>query len=286
MAGSGRKMKLGGRGSARMSRETLRGLERGLSVLDALEGTEGLSLRELHRHTELPKPTLLRILATLEAKGYARRRIADGGWRRTARSRTAPLSRLDALLTDIGGEVLDDLCRRVIWPSDLAVYRHGAMQILDTSRRLTPFVINHADVGLRVPVLQSGLGLAWLAHCSDDERKAALATMMVSNNPYDRPVREAGVAEEAIAETRARGYAIRAKGYQPRRMQTEENTCGIALPIFANGKVVATVNLVWILSALDVETFVRRYLHDLRGAAEEIGRRVERAAESPGEAST
>jgi IclR family mhp operon transcriptional activator len=262
-----------------MSRETLRGLERGLSVLDALEGTEGLSLRELHRHTDLPKPTLLRILATLEAKGYARRRIADGGWRRTAHRGKPPSSRLDALLNDIGGEVLDELCRRVVWPSDLAVYRHGAMEILDTSRRLTPFVINHAGIGLRIPILQSGLGLAWLAYCSEDERKAALAIMMASDNPYDRPVREPGVADEAIAETRARGYAVRAKGYQPRRHMTQENTCGIALPIFASGRVVATVNLVWILSALDVETFVGRYLQDLRGAAEEIGRRVEKAAD-------
>jgi IclR family mhp operon transcriptional activator len=187
-----------------MSKETLRGLERGLSVLDALEGSEGLSLRELHRHTELPKPTLLRILATLEAKGYARRRIADGGWRRTAHRRKPPSSRLDALRNDIGGEVLDELCRRVVWPSDLAVYRQGAMEILDTSRRLTPFVINHAGIGLRIPILQSGLGLAWLAYCPDDERKAALAIMMASDSPYDRPVREPGVADEAIAETRAR----------------------------------------------------------------------------------
>ena len=44
-----------------MSKETLRGLERGLSVLAALESHGGLSLKDLHRRTDLPKPTLLRL---------------------------------------------------------------------------------------------------------------------------------------------------------------------------------------------------------------------------------
>jgi IclR family mhp operon transcriptional activator len=260
-----------------MSKETLRGLERGLSVLAALEGQDGLSLKELHRQTDLPKPTLLRILSTLEANGYARRRIGDGSWRRSARGQEPPSSRIESLLLDIGGEVLDDLCRRVIWPSDLAIYRRGAMQILDTSRRLTPFVINHAEIGLRIPVLQSGLGLAWLAYCPDGERSAIAATLAASGHPFDRPAREAGLIDGTVAETRAKGYGIRAKGYRPRRRMTEDNTCGIALPIFAECRVVAVVNLVWSVSALDEAAFVARYLDDLRETAGEIGRRVEAA---------
>jgi len=260
-----------------MSKETLRGLERGLSVLAALESHGGLSLRDLHRRTDLPKPTLLRILATLEANGYARRRIGDGSWRRSARLQEPPSSRIESLLLDIGGEVLDDLCRRVIWPSDLAIYRRGTMQILDTSRRLTPFVINHAEIGLRIPVLQSGLGLAWLAYCPDDERNAIAAVLAASGSAFDRPAREIGFIEGAVAETRAKGYGARAPGYRPRRRMTEDNTCGIALPIFANGRVVAAVNLVWILSAFDEAAFVARYLDDLRETASELGRRVEAA---------
>lgn len=258
-----------------MSKETLRGLERGLLVLAALERQDGIPLKELHRQTAIPKPTLLRILGTLEAKGYARRRIADGGWRRCARGDQPPSSRMVSLLLDIGGEVLDDLCRRVIWPSDLAIYDRGAMQILDTSRRLTPFVINHTEVGFRVPVMQSGLGLAWLAFCPEEERKAIIADLSRSDDPYDRPFREAAKVDAVVAETRARGYGVRARGFQPRRNMTEDNTSGIAVPIFAGGRVVAAVNLVWILSAFDERVFVARYLKDLQATAEEISRRVE-----------
>lgn len=255
----------------------MRGLERGLSVLAALENHSGLSLRDLHRQTELPKPTLLRILGTLEANGYARRRIGDGIWRRTARGQEeAPSSRLEALLLDIGGDVLDELCRRVVWPSDLAIYRRGAMQILETSRRLTPFVINRTGIGLRVPILQSGLGLAWFAFCSDEEREETLKTLIASDDPYDRPARDRSAVDAIVAEARAKGYGVRAKGYQPRRTMTEEKTSGIALPVFAHGRVIAAINLVWILAALDEEAFVRQHLADLREAAAAIGRRIEK----------
>lgn len=258
-----------------MSRATLRGLERGLAVLAALERHSGLSLGDLHRHTELPKPTLLRILATLEAKGYARRRIGDGIWRRTARGHETPTSRLEALLVDVGSEVLDELCRRVVWPSDLAVYRRGSMHILETSRRLTPFVINRTEIGLRVPVLQSGLGMACLAFCSDAERASIVAALAASDDPMNRPARNRKTVEALVAETRVRGYGVRAPGYQPRRTMTEEKTCGIAVPVFANGRVIAAINLVWIMSALDEDTFVCRYFGALRQASVAIGRRVE-----------
>jgi len=258
-----------------MAQETMRGLERGLTVLAALERFPGLSLRDLHRETKLPKPTLLRILGTLEANGYARRRIDDGIWRRTSRGQPEPSSLIEAVLLDVGCDVLDEFCRRVIWPSDLAVYRNGSMQILESSRRLTPFLINRTGVGLRIPVLQSGLGLAWLAFCSDEDRAEILERLASSADPFDRPARERAYVDSVLATTRARGYGIRAKGYQPRRSMSEEKTSGIAVPVFAHGSVVAVINLVWILSAFDEGTFVSLYLSQLKEVAGEIGRRVE-----------
>ena len=52
-----------------MSRaETIRGLERGLQVLQVLQSKPIASLKELHAATGISKPSLLRILTTLEAK--------------------------------------------------------------------------------------------------------------------------------------------------------------------------------------------------------------------------
>src|SRR5260370_27116345 len=57
---------------------TIRGLERGLQLL---QSNPILSLHELHLTTRISKPTLLRILATLEQSGLVSRRLGDGRYR-------------------------------------------------------------------------------------------------------------------------------------------------------------------------------------------------------------
>lgn len=241
-------------------------------MLAALEESASLSLHELHAKTKLPKPTLLRILATLEAKGHARRFIANGTWRRSAPRSIPPSSQLTALLLDIGGEALDELCRKVVWPSDLAIYDDGTMRILETTRRLTPFLINHSKVGRRVPVLLSGLGLAWLAFVQPKMRESVLRRLANSDDPFDRIAKDRAAVDAVLLETRTKGYGTRAKGYTPRPLESQTN--GIAVPILVGGRVVACINLVWIMAAMDEGMFVHEYLTSLQQTAALIGRRL------------
>lgn len=261
--------------------ETVRGLERGLTVLKALDAVPGMALRDLHRQTGLPKPTLLRILSTLESHGYVRRRMADGSWRRTARMAESTKSILHNLLMDAGGEVLDELCREISWPSDLAVYDRGEMHILDTSRRMTPFVINMTGVGYRVPMLQTGLGRAWLAFCPDAEREAILAELAKSKRPFDRLVHEPGYVQAVIEETRAKGYGLRAAGFTL-RAKGEEKTDGIGVPVLMGGRVIACISFVWTLPALNEKKVTKVYLKRLLEAASRIGAEVEQQMNARG----
>ena len=50
--------------------KTIRALERGLQVLDALRANPIASLNYIYRATRIPKPTLLRILHTLGRAGH------------------------------------------------------------------------------------------------------------------------------------------------------------------------------------------------------------------------
>ncbi len=258
-----------------MAKETMRGLERGLSVLKALEHANGLALRDLHRETRLPKPTLLRILSTLEENGYARRRIADGTWRRAARKSESPQSLMHDLLLDVGGEVLDDLCERIVWPSDLAVYHRGMMHILETTRRKTPFVVNMTGIGYRVPMLQTGLGRAWLAFCPDSDREKIIAELCRSENAFDRAAREPEAVAAIVAETRRKGYGNRVPGFTL-RAAGEDKTNGVAVPVMMRGRVIACVSLVWTISALNEQTVVKRYLPKVQAAASRIGYEIEK----------
>lgn len=60
---------------------TIRSLERGLKVLRALQDRPITSLHDIYRQTGISKPSLLRILQTLEQSGLVSRRLADGYYR-------------------------------------------------------------------------------------------------------------------------------------------------------------------------------------------------------------
>jgi IclR family mhp operon transcriptional activator len=64
--------------------KTIRSLQRGLQVLKALNATPTSSLQDVYHPTQIPKPTLLRILLTLKHSGVVSRRLADGRYRISA----------------------------------------------------------------------------------------------------------------------------------------------------------------------------------------------------------
>ena len=119
--------------------DTIRGLQRGLEVLKALQANSILSLHEIYLATHISKPSLLRILHTLEQFGMVSRRLADGHYR-TQHRRSAPRKRdrydRDA---EAAAPILDRLCQKVSWPSDLFVPAGDHMERRKTSRSQTPY---------------------------------------------------------------------------------------------------------------------------------------------------
>ena len=71
--------------------ETIRGLERGLQVLQALQANPIASLHEIHLATRISKPSLLRILNTLEHAGYVSRRLVSHQCFRARGTQARPL---------------------------------------------------------------------------------------------------------------------------------------------------------------------------------------------------
>src|SRR5215210_7415332 len=101
--------------------ETIRGLERGLQVLQALQASPIASLNDIYHQTRISKPSLLRILNTLQEAGYVSRRLVDGNYRISAFARIGRKRDRHDRLAEAAAPVLDRLCRKVRWPSDLMV---------------------------------------------------------------------------------------------------------------------------------------------------------------------
>lgn len=242
--------------------DDLRTLSRGLSVLRALDVETGRSLAELHSVTGLAKPTLLRVLRTLEANGFARRRLADRQYRAVVQPTAPPVGLKKSLLAEVAAPHLDRLCQQILWPSDLAVYENGFMQVQETTRRRSPLILNREILHRRIDMFHSGLGRAYLAFVGDAARRRILRDVSQT-----RVQMLGGTRLEAMLETvRRDGYGTRDASFY-RRRPLEERLRAIAVPIVVEGEAVAAVNIVWIVSAASEAQMVRDYLPPLNAAA-------------------
>src|SRR5258705_3759451 len=114
--------------------ETIRGLERGLQVLQVLQSEPISSLHDIHVATAISKPSLLRILATLERAGMVTRRLADGRYRLSGFSGVRRKRDRHDRVAEAAAPVLIRLCEKVKWPSDLFVPAGDHMEKRETRR--------------------------------------------------------------------------------------------------------------------------------------------------------
>lgn len=256
---------------------SIRALERGIEVLRLLRTHEGTELRALHAATGLPKPTLLRILHTLERGGLARRSMFDGQWRRAAvwaPPHTTTVA--DQQLAEIAAPKLVALQRRVLWPSDLLVYRDFAMVLAESSRRLSGLAMNpRYHVGYRVDLFLSAPGRAWLAFCSEAEREAVMAHFRAQApaNPRSAAVFRHEIGS-ILEQTRRQGYGVRDAifgGSDEAMSVFDDGLDAIAVPVPTATGVHAVINLVWPRRYDLRAKVVEANLRELIATAEAIG---------------
>jgi IclR family transcriptional regulator, mhp operon transcriptional activator len=252
---------------------TIRGLERGLQVLDALRARPIASLHEIHRATRISKPSLLRILTTLEKAGRISRRLADGHYRLSAFRREVRKRDRHERVAEAAAPVLDRLCRKVKWPSDLFVPAGDHMERRETSRALSPFLIQTDRVVVAAGWLLTGVGRAYLAFCPAKEREAIVQRLRRSDKPEDRLARDPKRLDKILAETRARGYGTRDPGFVGGTYggsPVDDGLAAIVVPLQDGARVYGSINILWIKTAFTVEAFAARHLADLQAAACEI----------------
>jgi IclR family transcriptional regulator, mhp operon transcriptional activator len=260
--------------------KAVRALDRGLNVLGVLQAAKAASLHDLHRLTGLPKATLTRILVTLERRSLVWQRIADGAYlpSHTLHERAHHLNDEDRLV-EVASPILERLCRRVDWPSILAVPRLSYMEVIETNHPRSYFHhIPLGPIGFRINMLRSATGRAYLAFCDESERLAMLGRLRSSNQPGDAMARNAAWVTRVLNETRRQGYGVRDPDFgghydKPRR-ESDDGRNSIAVPIAVVGAVIGCVNLTWVAKVTTAQQIVKQHLAELKEAAEEVARRL------------
>ena len=190
--------------------DTVSALDRGLSLLTCFEkGQLALSATELSRLSDIPRPSVIRLAATLVAHRWL---AQDAGGERyrlgagvvsLARAflagldiRAAARAPMQALAEATGGSVY------------LAVRDGLEMVLIEACRARSTMLSARLDVGSRVPLPNSALGRAYLGSV-DAETRAQLVDSLRLSRGSDWNALDAGL-QTALQEHQRSGFCISA----------------------------------------------------------------------------
>ena len=245
-------------------------IERAIDVLLALNRHPVCSLDTLYKQTKIPKPTLVRLLETLNGRGLVVHSPQYGAY-----SLTSGVKALSAgyhgepRIVEAAMPPMDSLTRLYKWPVALAVPDYDAMVIRYSTIPQSPLALLHSSVNMRLSLVSRALGRAYLSFCTQQESKALLDILQQSLNAEDAVALNRAAIRRMMAETRDKGYALRLPGVRP-----VSNT--LAVPVYDGRRVVASVGLTWIASALSEAQAVHKFLKPLQETAGFIKERLAR----------
>jgi IclR family mhp operon transcriptional activator len=220
-------------------------VQRALRLLVELNKQRVTTIAELHRRTGLPKPTIVRLLETLRAEGFVSNDRRLGGYQVTSHVATLSDGFHGApLIIEAARPWAIELTRRLKWPVAVAVLEADAVVVRYSTIADSPISPFHATINMRLSLVARGLGRAYLAFCSQEERRLLVRMLMASRRAEDRPKNLAKVVEQVVRATRHRGYAQRDPNVEPKNSDT------IAVPIMTEGRVLATYGLTYFRSAV------------------------------------
>jgi IclR family transcriptional regulator, mhp operon transcriptional activator len=247
------------------STRPIRALNRGLEVLTELNRLERAAINTLANAVGLPRTTTYRILETLRLAGYVERDAHDDCYRPTIMVRGLSEGFDDeAMVAHIAKPHLAALCATIVWPVAIATPSGGTMMIRETTDMQSPLALERYGAGVRVPMLASAAGRAYLAYCSVAQREALLESLARSSLPEDRIVRSRVDVERILNETRTQGYGMT----QRARRVSEETT--LAIPVIVHEQVLATVSVRYAATAVPLSTAVEQFLPKMRDVVSKI----------------
>lgn len=167
----------------------------------------GMSTSDLARETDLARPTVHRLLATLADEGLVDRHRDNGKW--TLGPELYLLGSLAAARYDIAelaGDILRDLARETGESAYLSTRRGDETVCLAVEEGSFPLRSHVLHVGIRFPLGVASAGLAILSHLPDREIDAYLSRTDLSTEWG--PDHAKGDIEKRVAATRSAGYSV------------------------------------------------------------------------------
>jgi IclR family transcriptional regulator, mhp operon transcriptional activator len=210
-------------------------VRRSFAILEALSRRPHGTIAALAAEADLPRPTVVRLLQTLVALGYVTRVSRDVGYRLTDQVLgLAQGIRFIDHFVDAAAPHMQRFTQAHGWPLYLAAKSHRALIIRYSTAAESPMAFERLALQRHSPILSGAVGRAWLAFCSDEERRATLR---------DLGVRSDSRLTAALARIRRDGHAF-AVTTRPGRLQ------GIAVPIRGRDRILGCMSMRFLRSTM------------------------------------
>ncbi|MEQ9144293.1 MAG: helix-turn-helix domain-containing protein [Parvibaculaceae bacterium] len=247
-----------------MTERSIESLSRGLAVIEALNRRAYTTLGDLHEDTRLPKSTLVRLLDTLIAAGYARRISRTAGYCLTDRVTLLAegFQSVDRIV-EASRSHLRAVTEAHKWPLAIATLDGDAMLARYSTLSHSPFALDRIYIGRRIALLVSAMGRAFFAFSSDETRALLLAALQGSGRSFDRIAHDEAYVDQLVRTVRRDGYAF--SGPVP-----DDRAFGIAVPVLKDGEAQASITMRFIRSAITPAEAAERYAGILRDTAATI----------------
>lgn len=262
--------------------ERLRTLDRGLAIVEFLSCNGPTPLAGLRKATGLANATLLRLLFTLQERGWVRRNIAEGQYELAhslgdllgAKARAHPLAELAAPI------LLELRPLQLGLPTDLGTpVAPGKMEIIESTRQRGPLAPVRTGLGLRPSMVFSAHGRAGLAFAPQAEAAAHLTQLRRFASKRELHWLNSGKLKRELERTRERGFGLREPDYwEIFATEPGPNLGALAVPILSSSGWHGTISLLWLSDDTSLEEVVAQgALADLRAAAQKLSAMLDRA---------
>lgn len=242
-----------------------------MRVLAAVNRKDTAFVRDVCVDVRLSAATVIRILETLSACGYVEKLPQRKGYRVTAKVTNLSTGfQREPLVAAVARPYADELTRKFLWPISVCTLDVDAMVVQYSTIPMSPLAHVHSTLNKRLSLVARAHGRAYIAFCSPGERNLLMHLVAKSSDPEKAAVSDTRELRHLIKETRSRGYAVRARQFDPQ-------TTSMAVPVLlGKGSVAATLGMTYFPRAVRARQLAH-YTEALREDAKAISLDLRRA---------
>lgn len=249
----------------------IRAVSRALQLLLAMNKKQPCSLAELHQATGLPKPTVFRILATLQQEGFVRSVGGSGQYYLTERTRRLGAGFGEKLqIVDVGAPLVRKVTKQIKWPLAIGTLERDSIVVRYSTMPYSPLAVQATTLGHRLGLIDSAMGLAYLAFCDEAERQILLEmlrdAMHVGTFDADQQI------GPLLTLTRQRGYGLRLP-------KTSGASATVAVPIYNDEHLVGVLAMTTFGRAMTAQALTT-YVPVLKNTSAEITQALQQPPEA------